>query len=381
MTEIRPAACHRPFRMPSTSSEQLVADAFAAVLLHRDPTYRTRTTCLTATRANPTACIGLDENFFDLGGNSMLAEQLAIRLGGTLDIELPARLVSEAPTVIALACRIDELLTARGMGWSEPRPEHRDIVDRSAFDTLLPLRPGHSSAPLFCIHPITGLAWSFAGLAAHLEPDLPVYGLQSPALTPGADLPGSIESWANLYSTLIRSVQPSGPYRLLGWSFGGLLAHEIAVRLQRAGEQVAFLGIMDSYLSDPDAPAAPVSLAEVLGGLLEDDPGDLGTLDDFDPAAVLARLPEPLASLGTDRFERLRDAVGHSIRLRDAYRAPVYRGEVVYFSATQRSPGTGARAWRALVDGTLHHHAVPTTHWQMTSAPGLARIAEVLRDH
>ncbi|MEU4311620.1 thioesterase domain-containing protein [Nocardia sp. NPDC024068] len=383
MTAILTASCPRRFRMPATSSERLVADGFAAVLLRRDPTYQTPGAWLASAPANRTAAIGLDENFFDLGGNSLVAEQLAIRLGSALAIDLPARVIVESPTVAALAHRIDELLTARGPAGALAR--HRiPVVDRSAFDMLLPLRTACSGTPLFCIHPITGIAWSFAGLAAHLGPDRPLYGLQSPALTAGMALPRSIEDWATLYIGVIRSVQPSGPYRLLGWSFGGVLAHEIAVQLQAAGHEITFLGVMDSYLTDEVASAGPIPISELLGGLLGDQPRDLGTTADFNPATapeLLARLPEPLASCGASRFGRLLDAATHSIRLRDAYRAPRYRGDVSYFHAIGNGSAAGAHRWRALVDGHVRDHEVPTTHWQMTSAAGLACIAEVLRAH
>ncbi|MET8873449.1 thioesterase domain-containing protein [Nocardia sp. NPDC004604] len=90
-----------------------------------------------------------------------------------------------------------------------------------------------------------------------LDPDRPIYGLQAPTLAIAAVLPDTIEEWARIYVDAIRSVQPQGPYHLLGWSMGGVFAHEIAVQLQRAGQRVATLAVMDSYMADPPDERGP----------------------------------------------------------------------------------------------------------------------------
>ncbi|WP_425296241.1 amino acid adenylation domain-containing protein [Nocardia asiatica] len=344
----------RAFRAPATPVEAAVAAAFAAVL--------------GAER------FGMDDNFFEHGGNSLLAAKLTLRLSSGLGTRIPVMRVFTAPTPAELVAD----LARRASG---------AVETEAAFDMLLPLRPGGSAAPLFCVHPVSGISWSYAGLAAYLDPDRPIYGLQTPVLAGDEVLPGSIEEWARRYVALIRSKQPTGPYHLLGWSFGGVIAHEMAVQLRRAGEEVGTLAVMDSYMADPpDTPpdaAGQVPVAELIGGLLGEQAGDLGNVAEVDWTALpgkMAELPEPFASFGADRVTRILDAAVHSVALRGAYDPPVYRGDVIYFTAALDDPTgcVGASIWGRVVDGRVHNHAVSTTHWRMTAASGLAQIAEVL---
>ncbi|MGV9720312.1 amino acid adenylation domain-containing protein [Nocardia beijingensis] len=344
----------REFRAPVTPVEATVAAAFATVL--------------GAER------FGMDDNFFEQGGNSLLAAKLTVRLSSALGTRIPVMRVFTAPTPAELVAD----LARRASG---------EVETEAAFDPLLPLRPGGSAAPLFCVHPVSGISWSYAGLAAYLDPQRPLYGLQTPVLANDEVMPDSIEEWARRYVELIRAKQPTGPYHLLGWSFGGVIAHEMAVQLQRDGEQVALLAVMDSYMADPPGTppgdAGQVPVAELIGGLLGEQAGDLGNVAEVDWAALperMAELPEPFASFGSERVTRILDAAVHSVALRGAYDPPVYRGDVIYFTAALDDPTgcAGASLWSEIVDGRVHNHPVPTTHWRMTVAAGLAEIAAVL---
>ncbi|GAB4587093.1 hypothetical protein Ntsu_49250 [Nocardia sp. IFM 10818] len=350
-----PEFAPRTYRAPSTALETTVCAVFADVLgLER---------------------IGLDDNFFELGGNSLIATKLVARLSEAVATTVPVMWVFTAPTPAGIAGALEQ-------------PDAEDAGSDAAFDILLPLRARteHSTAaPLFCIHPIGGIAWSFAGLAAHLDRGRPLYGLQSPALSSSAPLPDSIEDWARLYIAQIRTVQPEGPYHLLGWSLGGVLAHAMAVQLQDEGEQVALLAMMDSRLQQADSTvAAPeVPLSELLGGLLGDRAAELGVdgvLDVTDLADKLSRLPEPFASFGSERIQRVVDSALASAALNAAYRARTFDGDLVYFTAARddRTCSVNAKTWVAAVTGTVHNHPVASTHWRMTADAPLRRIAEVL---
>ncbi|MEU1428767.1 non-ribosomal peptide synthase/polyketide synthase [Nocardia sp. NPDC005746] len=352
-----PEFAAREFRAPATELETTVCAAFAEVLgVER---------------------VGLDDSFFELGGTSLVAARLASRLGELLGTTVPVLLLFTAFTPGELARELDAA--------SGADPE-------AALDVLLPLRREGSAEPLFCIHPVGGISWSFAGLAAHLDADRPIYGLQSPALKADGVLPDSIEDWAAEYVAAIRAVQPSGPYHLLGWSLGGVLAHAVAVRLQGEGEQVATLAMLDSHLAP--AGAGPVStdaaLAEVrelLGSLLGDRAGDLDLEAVTTPADLAARvvaLPDQgdgwsPASLGEDRIARILASSLRSMELAQAYRPGRFHGDLTYFTAALEEPAAaGAAGWTAAVDGAVRDHAVPETHWQMTSPTALALIARSL---
>ncbi|NKX89477.1 hypothetical protein HGA10_19490 [Nocardia coubleae] len=284
-----------------------------------------------------------------------------------------------------MASRLSETLgTPVPVAWFFTDPTPAVVVERlrgddaqaDAFAVLLPLRTGGTGAPLFCIHPVGGLSWSFAGLTRHLDPQRPVYGLQSPALTADEPLPDSIDAWARRYIDAIRSVQPEGPYHLLGWSLGGLLAHAVATGLRAEGEQVARLAIMDSWLGDgPEQTPAP-TVGDLLGGLAGEEL-DFG-IDGLTAAA--ANLGGPLAGLDRARIARIIDAAQASMSMVDDYRPRRFDGDLVYFAATVDDPtGThGAATWAPVVDGAVICHRIEATHWAMANEHALARIAQVL---
>ncbi len=119
---------------------------------------------------------------------------------------------------------------------------------QAGLEPLLPIRAGGGGQPLFCVHPAGGLSWCYLPLARFVDGDTPVYGLQATLPTAQDDLPTSITAMAREQMARIRSIQGNGPYFLLGWSLGGILAHEIAVELEAAGHGVDLV-IMDTYPS------------------------------------------------------------------------------------------------------------------------------------
>ncbi|KAF9979481.1 hypothetical protein BGZ75_009633, partial [Mortierella antarctica] len=118
------------------------------------------------------------------------------------------------------------------------------------YSVLIPLKTQGCRAPLFCVHSGLGLSWSYRGLAQNLHPEQPLYGLQARGLDGKSPLATSVEEMTLDYIDHIRNIQPQGPYHLLGWSFGGKIAHNMAVELQRQGDTVSLLAILDTIPGD-----------------------------------------------------------------------------------------------------------------------------------
>ncbi|MFC3970823.1 alpha/beta fold hydrolase, partial [Rhizobium lemnae] len=120
---------------------------------------------------------------------------------------------------------------------------------RDDYDPLLPLRTSGTDRPLFCVHPAGGSASVFMTLAQLLPDEIPVYGLQAKSLSPGQVGHSSVKEMAECYVGSMRKIQPEGPYRLLGWSFGGLIVQEMAAQLEAAGSVVETAILLDAGLS------------------------------------------------------------------------------------------------------------------------------------
>jgi len=172
--------------------------------------------------------ISVRANFFSLGVGSLAALRLVTRMNRiyTTDLGL-ASLISNS-TVESIA----ELI--------------RNRISAKTTSTLVPLKPDGDEAPLFIVHGVGGNVINFYGLAMRIDPCQPVYGIQSQALLAGQPALLRIEDMAAYYVNEIRKIQPHGPYRLLGYSFGGAVALEMAHQLRAAGEPVAPLGMLDA---------------------------------------------------------------------------------------------------------------------------------------
>ncbi|MFJ5680692.1 alpha/beta fold hydrolase, partial [Streptomyces sp. NPDC093097] len=302
------------------------------------------------------AAVGIHDGFFDLGGHSMLAARLVSRIRRELGVKLSIRTLFEAPTVAGLAGAI-------------ATPDEAAAADTHGLDTLLPLRKGGSKPPVFCVHPVAGISWVYSGLLRHIDPERPVYGLQARGLTHPDAAPANTKEMAEDYLARIREVQPHGPYTLLGWSFGGLVAHTVAVCLQNAGEEVELLALMDSYPPDPaDLPV----LRHGGPGVLKELVRSLGQEEDADDG--------PLVGLGDEHRAALaRVFVDHLAMMRDMV-PEVFDGDVLYFLATvDKSPGApGPGLWRPYVTGEIGIHEIPWSHGEMCRSESLDVIGPVL---
>ncbi|NEC68466.1 amino acid adenylation domain-containing protein [Streptomyces sp. SID9727] len=304
------------YREPRTGDERLVCGVFAEVLgLER---------------------VGIDDNFFELGGHSLLAVTLVEKLRSTLGVALGIRNLFETPTVESLV---------RGLS----RPAGAD-----GLKVLLPLRTEGTRPPFFAVHPAGGLSWCYAPLTGIMPEAWPLYGLQARGLSEEGALPGSVKEMAADYLARIREVQQSGPYHLLGWSLGGVVAHEMAVQLQEAGEEVAALVVLDAY------PSAGRERAE------QD--------EEVDWTDAVLRVGERFGlDLSDEQVARAESVRANNIALATAHVPSTYQGDLIHVAALLGKPEgvpLGAR-WKPYVMGEVVQTALPCQHHELARPESL----------
>ncbi|WP_030918935.1 alpha/beta fold hydrolase [Streptosporangium amethystogenes] len=136
------------------------------------------------------------------------------------------------------------------------------LPDVSAHPAVSCAAGGPPGAALL-VHPGSGLSWPYASLLPHIDPGVPVYALQARGLQGGESLPASVEEMAAEYVSQIIEVWPEGPCRLLGWSFGGVVAHAMAAQLERAGRRVESLTLIDAFPAHPLSDVVVEKVAEL----------------------------------------------------------------------------------------------------------------------
>lgn len=312
------------------------------------------------------------DDFFGLGGHSLLAVQLTRRINDRWACALHLGAVFAHPTIETLAAHVDDAV-ARGGG---------RVADGT--EAVITLATGEAGlAPLFCVHPAGGLAWCYRGLARTLSPPRLVYGLQARALDPSAPLPDSLGALAGDYVAEVRRVQPEGPYHLLGWSVGGIIAHAMAEVFERSGARVDMLAMLDAYPCDrwrdappPDEGAALRALL-LMGGI---DPATSATPLTRD--AVIATLQasgHPLGALAPDTIAGIVRVVEHNSELVRRHRHHPVACTLTHFRAAldHRDTDLSPLEWRPYVDD-VQVHEIEALHAHMTGSHASRAIARVL---
>ncbi|HEU5229881.1 MAG TPA: thioesterase domain-containing protein, partial [Ktedonobacteraceae bacterium] len=176
--------------------------------------------------------ISITDNFFLIGGHSLSAIRLMNEIQKRLGVQIGLSVVFHAQDIAALACAIRQV-------------QGSHMVAQSP---LVPIQPQGHKAPLFCIHPASGNVSSYYNLARYLRPDRPVYGIQDTTVVEEGD--SKVKPFEEIvcsYISVIKEIQPEGPYLLGGYSFGGLVAFEMAQQLLAQGQKVALLAIFDTH--------------------------------------------------------------------------------------------------------------------------------------
>ena len=276
----------------------------------------------------------------------------------------------------------------------------------AAARCLVEITPTGASShrPFFCVHPAGGDVLCFFPLARHLGPDQPFYGFQARGLEDESRPFSTLEEMAAHYVSEIRRVQPAGPYRLGGWSFGGLAAFEMARQLAEAGEQVAFLAVLDTApglpaaeAGSPDEPAQEddtpwlLTIAEYVRGLRGADlKVTAGELAPLAPEERLRAFVDRLRAAGVlhadeDGLSQLRRLLGvfkAAVRAFRVYRPQPYPGPLSLFRAAgaEFDPGLGDDlGWGRFTPRPVDVHELPGDHITLMAEPNVAVLARRLR--
>ena len=202
--------------------------------------------------------ISVHDNFFDLGGHSLLVIKVLTAIQVEMGIELKISAFFQASTAYDLGqliwlCEERKKLINDKECW---------LNSHLTASSLVALQNYGNKKPLFLIHPVGGTVFCYLGLSKYLGSDQPCYAIQDPSIESGMIMYSSVEEMAAQYIHFIQQIQPHGPYYLGGHSFGGMVAAEMAYQLLEAGEGIAFLGMLDTWLLSTSQPEIRERLKE-----------------------------------------------------------------------------------------------------------------------
>jgi thioesterase domain-containing protein/aryl carrier-like protein len=329
--------------------------------------------------------VGIEDNFFDLGGDSIVSIQIAAE-AREAGVQIGVQELFRAPTIAALAeAAAETALLAGAKEWSP-------VVSISTTGT----RP-----PIFCVHPLGGGVGAYRDLARHLGSDQPFHALQAkefsepPTVRDAAD---SIEQMAARYVDAIRAIQPRGPICLAGWSFGGAVAYEMARQLEGAGLFVNLVALLDSRpgserIEEIDEGSilywAAAELAVRVGKTMPVTWQDLHRVDPADRRTYLAEKLRPITMVNADAGLQMADPLMKWIRIRERmwkqYRPGPCSAPIVMFRASEADDGIDAasmpealepaRGWEAIAHAPVHVEWIPGSHLTLVTEPHVRVLA------
>ena len=335
------------YRAPGSAVEEVLAGIYARVLgVER---------------------VGVDDSFFELGGDSLSAMRAITAINATLDADLAVRTMFHAPSVRRL---------------SQQLGKHASEVEAVPVEVL---KEG-TGVPLFCIHPAGGVSWPYQALGNYL--DCPIIGIQR-ILQSEESEPRSIRDMAKNYADRIQGLYPTGPYNLLGWSFGGVVAHELAIELQRRGCVIARLILLDARPTlDSVTPASheTLILEEVLKEVLRFYRIDIPDQDGPLTYQQVEELFRERGAIEFPRYEHLLNSIvqnlNNSIALHRAHEPGVFDGDIIIFSALHNesipSP-SHLESWRPYVAGHIAEYSIDCRHEDMLTAESVSLYGQQLK--
>ena len=313
--------------------------------------------------------VGVTDNFFDLGGHSLLTVSLMTKIQHQFGTKLPISTIFQNGTIEQQATLLRQQTTVQT--WSP----------------LVAIQPHGTKPPLFCVHPGGGSVINYVNLANALGSDQPFYGLEALGFDEGQQPQNRVEQMATDYIKALQTIQPHGPYFLAAWCFGCLVAFEMATQLQTQGEKISFLGFLDIYdFSIDETLLDDLSLfMSFFGEHLTVSSTHLKQLDSnqqltyaLEQAKQLKLIPPDFQLAQVHRL--LNVAKSHDIAIAN-YLPQHYKGQITLFQALEGIAATSnnpTQDWENLADN-VELHWVPGDHRTMLISPHVQILAEKLQ--
>ncbi|WP_139113139.1 amino acid adenylation domain-containing protein [Mucilaginibacter sp. PPCGB 2223] len=322
--------------------------------------------------------ISTADNFFDLGGHSMVAVQVMVEFEKLTGQRLPIALLFDHPTIQQLAAWVD------------------DKDKTTAWKSLVKIKEGGKKTPLYLIHGEGLNLLVFNGLANHLDPEQPVYGLQSLGLNGFDEQLDTIEEIAAHYNSEILADNPSGPYAIVGYSLGGHIAIEMVKQLEAQGKEVKLLGMIDTNLKPSDG---DTKAARIFSKIKRQFPKALFVIKSLfaDPGATVAYQAKMISLKTRELFEKeksfkgsylegIPDFMGKLVeKLRTAvanYKVTPYNGKIFLFRAKTRVyfvDDFKTLGWGKIAQKGVVVNDVPGDHKIMLLPPHDKQFAKILQ--
>ena len=287
--------------------------------------------------------VGISDNFFEVGGTSVLAVKLASAIEQEFGRELPIRELMLRPTIeqLAVAVRADS--------------------PSSDEDTVIEFRAGHGGERVVCVHPAGGTAFCYLRLSSLLPAHVGVVGVQSPGVNPEGALAPTVEEMARTYLETIRPC-PDEALVISGLSYGGVLAYEMARQLAADGHTRVSAVLLDARVAED---------AETRAALEPVGPEEFRD--------KLVRFNGAYPDISDDQLERYFRVYNHHRLTLKSYLPQASSARMVYVQATDSDPDTVA-AWHNRSAGQLRFETVDSVHWEMLEGPTVGKIAEIITD-
>jgi amino acid adenylation domain-containing protein len=320
--------------------------------------------------------ISINDNFFELGGHSLLAVRLMSQIEQQLKKHLPLATLFQNSTIEQLATILHQ--RSEALPWSP----------------LVAIQSNGKNTPLFCVHPAGGNVLCYFELAQHLGKEQSFYGLQAFGMEAEQVPYTHVNDIAEYYLETMQTLQPQGPYQIAGWSFGGLVAFEIARKLQSKGEYVSLLALLDTaVLSSMKENQEPEDDAQFMVNLFKEveiflSLEYLRQLTSEEQLAYVLEQGKQVGFFSPDidltKAKLLLHVFKTNANLAECYKPHSYRGKIILFQSTERAedislkPGLG---WEDYATEGVEIIQVPGNHQNMIKSPHVQILAEKLKSY